>query len=321
MISRFTRRGVLLPLLALAVASTAGAQTLASARAEARMGRVDAAESAAKAVLASDHSNAEAHSLLCDLYASIDQRDAAITECEAASAAAPNNSNYALYLARAYGSKADHSGALTGMRMVGKIRTNFERAVALDGHSIEALSDLGEFYVDAPGIVGGGTDKAKAIVPRLAQVSPVRAHRLQAMIYAKDKNDPAAIEEFNAAITASHEPEAYYDLANFYRSRKQLDKAADNAVLAIQADRKHGPDTVDAAALLIDIHKNLAAAQAGLRSYLASAQTGTALFARAHFLLGNSLQATGDNAGAQSEYAAAVSLASHYDAARKASHA
>ncbi len=308
--------------LVFTAATAAMAQTLAAARMEARAGRVDAAEAAAKAALAAEPSNAaETHSLLCSIYSSIEQRDAAVTECEAASSLAPNSSTYALELARAYGGKADHSGPLTGMRMVGKIRGNFERAVSLDGRSIEALSDLGEFYVEAPGIVGGGSDKAKALVPRLAQVSPARAHRLQGMIYAKDKNDAAAVDEYNAAIAATHSAEAYYDLANFYRTRKQMEKAAENARLDMQADKQHGPDTLDAAALLLDIKRDLPVAEAGLRAYLGAPQSGVARYARAHVLLGECLQAGGDAAGAQKEFTAAVALASHYDAARKASHA
>jgi tetratricopeptide (TPR) repeat protein len=314
-------RGALLPVLVLTVVSTAGAQTLAAAKADARAGRVDASEAGARAVLASDGSNADAHALLCALYASIEQRDQAITECEAAASLAPNSSANALELARAYGSKADHSGAMTGLRMVGKIRASFERAVALDGRNVEALSDLGEFYVEAPGMVGGGIDKAKALVPRLAQVSPARAHRLQGMIYAKDKNDAAAVEEYNAEVAVVHHPEAYYDLAHFYQGRKQWEKAAEYAVLALQADMQHGPDTLDAAALLLDIKRELPAAEAGLRGYLAASQPGVAKYARAHFLLGSCLQARGDAAGAQKEFAAAVGLASQYDAARKAVHA
>jgi tetratricopeptide (TPR) repeat protein len=314
-----TKRLALMPTLAFMVATTAGAQSLATAQNEARSGRVDAAEAAAKAVLATDKSNAEAHALLCSLYSSIDLRDEAVTECEEAASLAPNKSQYALELARTYGNKADHSGALTGMRMVGKIRTNFERAVSLDSHSIEALSDLGEFYVSAPGIVGGGTDKAKMLVPQLAQLSPARAHRLQAMIDAKDKNDAAAIEEYNAAISAARTPEAFYDLANFYRSHKQLDKAAENARLAIQQDKQHGPDTLDAASLLIDIKRDLPTAQTALQSYIDAPQTGVARYARAHVLMANALQATGDSAGAKKEFVAAAALASRYEAARKGS--
>ncbi len=291
-------------------------QGLSAARAEAHAGNVDAAISD----LAGTPQTAEGHALLCQLYGSIDRRDAAVSECEAASAAAPSNSDYALELARAYGEKAGHSGALTGMRMVGKIRANFERAVQLDGNSVDALSDLGQFYVEAPGIAGGGIDKARPIVARLQVLSPARAHRLAAMIAARTKDDAKAQQEFEAELVASHTPEAYVDLANFYKNCKQSERAAEYARMAIEHDPHHGPDTLDAASILINLRLSQAAAQAGLRAYLSTPQSGAvARYAKAHVLLGQSLQVSGDAANAQKEFAAALALAHEYDAARKGS--
>ena len=289
------------------------AQSLAAARADARLGKVDAAI----ADLSSAPKTAETHALLCSLYGSIEKRDAAIAECEAASAAAPGSSDYALGLARAYGDKADHSGALTGMRMVGKVRGNFERAVQLDPNSVDALSDLGEFYTDAPGVVGGGIDKARALVTRLQPLSPARAHRLAGMIAVKAKDDKTAEAEFNAELAAGHTPEAYVDLANFYRNVTQPDRAAAQAKLAISRDTHHASDTLDAASLLLDLKLETKAAQDALRAYLGTPQTGVASYARAHVLLGGSLRAVGDTGGAQKEFAAALALAHDYEPARK----
>lgn len=294
-------------------AASAAAQVPAAAKAAAHAGRVDDA----LAVLGTVHS-AEADYLRCQLYSSIEQRDRAIDACEAAAASAPANSEYELELARAYGAKADHSGALTGLRMVGKIRTAFERAVQLNGKSVEALSDLGQFYVEAPSMVGGGTDKARELVTRLQTMSPARAHRLSAMIAAKKNDDSTAQTEYKAAIATTHSAEAYVDLAKFYRGRKQMTAAEEAALSAIQADREHGPDTFDAALLLLEMHRNTAAAQTALRSYLATPQAGVAAYAHAHYLLGESLNASGDTAGAQTEYAAALALAREYEPARKA---
>ncbi len=295
------------------VCCCAQCQSMVAAQAAAKAGKVDAAISA----LASTPKSAEAESLLCSLHASIDERDAAVSACEAAAAAGPTNSNYALELARAYGEKADHSGAITGMRMVGRVRTNFERAVQLDGQSVEALSDLGQFYVEAPGIVGGGLDKARGVAAKLQPLSPARAHRLLAMIAAKDGKDSVAVAEYQAELSVSHSAEAYVDLANFYKSRKQPEPAAKMAEQALEHDTHHGPDTLDAARVLLSLHRNESTAQDALRSYLKSPQVGVAQFARAHVLLGQSLQASGDNAGAQTEVQAALSLARNYEAAKR----
>ncbi len=50
-----------------------------------------------------------------------------------------------------------------------RARSEFEQAVNLDPHDGEALTDLGEFYSSAPGVVGGGNDKAQALVPRWSE--------------------------------------------------------------------------------------------------------------------------------------------------------
>ena len=63
-----------------------------------------------------------------------------------------------------------------------RARAEFEQAVSLDPRNGEALTDLGEFYTSAPGVVGGGIDKAQALVPQLEKVDPARAHILLARI-------------------------------------------------------------------------------------------------------------------------------------------
>ncbi|SDF24571.1 tetratricopeptide repeat protein [Terriglobus roseus] len=291
----------------------ATAQVPASAKTDAHNGRVDSALAAI-----ANAKSADAQYLRCELYSSIENRDQAIQACEAATAAAPNNSLYQLELARVYGDKADHSGAFTGMRMVGKIRGSFERAVQLDGSNIEALSDLGQFYVEAPGIAGGGTDKAKDLVTKLQPLSPARAHRLSAMIATKSHDDAMAETEYKAALAAGHTPEAWVDLARFYRNRKQYDAAENAARSAIQIDKAHGPDTFDGAKLLLQMHRSVPVAQAALRSYLATPQEHVAAYAQAHVQLGDSLKESGDTDSAQKEYAAALALAHDYEPARKA---
>lgn len=299
--------------LVLSLQSLVSAQPLSIALPLARAGKVDVA----LAELKSGSKDAGVESLRCSLFASIDQRDAAVRACEAAAELAPESSSAALELARAYGAKAEHSGALTGMRMVSRIRENFERAVKLDGNNVEALSDLGQFYVEAPTMVGGGLDKAESLVARLQSLSPARAHRLAGMIAAKRKDDINAEREFQAEVAAVHGAEAYIDLAKFYRNRKQIDSAAENAKLALEHDPKHGPDTLDAADLLVGMKRYAPAAQAGLHSYLKAPQEKVASYAKAHVLLGQSLVDAGDRTGAKVEFQAALALAHEYEVAQQ----
>lgn len=291
----------------------AGAQSLDLAKKEAHLGRVDTAVAALKTAPKSVPGDA----LLCALYQSVDQSDLAVTPCEAAAAEKPDSSTYALALARAYGAKADHAGAMTGLRLVGKIRASFERAVTLDGNSVEALSDLGQFYVEAPGTFGGGLDKARALLPRLQPLSAARAFRLSAMIAAKGKDTESAEQQYQSELAVAHSPEAYVDLANFYRSRKEWDKAAANARLALVHDTACGPDVLDAAGILIGLKRDLSTAQTALRCYLKSPQGEVASYAKANTLLGTSLQNAGDAAGARTAFQSALALAQDYAPARQ----
>ncbi len=299
--------------------SPAYPQSLGVAHTLAQQGSVDAAVTQTRGVLAVSPRDADAHELLCLLFRSVDHEDEAIHECEAARDLMPSSSAFTLELARTYGIKADRSGALTGMRMVGRIRDSFERAVQLDPRSVDALSDLGEFYVEAPGLVGGGLDRARTVLARLRPLSAARAHRLAGMIAAKAGDASTADAEFASELATAPTPEAYIDRAVFERRRKNFNAAEANALLALQQDTAHGADTIDAAQLLIDIKRRPQAAEQALREYLAHPQVSVVMpAARVHTMLGRLLQARGDAAGAHDQFTRALALAASYEPARKA---
>lgn len=263
-----------------------------------------------------------AQALLCIVLLTMDRFDDSVRACEAAVRLQPSDGGYQLSLARAYGSKAEHSGVFTGMKLVGTIRRSFEKAVELEPTSVDAISDLGEFYVSAPGIVGGGTEKAQALVDHLMKLSPARGHRLQAMIAQKSGNNAQAESELHKEIAVKHSPESYVDLANYYAHLKQWQKAADAAQTAIGRDTRHGADVVDAARLLVKMNCELSTAQQAYRDYLAGSNQsiGTPAF-KVHALLGELLQKQGDRAGARKEFAAALALVKDYAPARRGAQA
>ena len=104
----------------------------------------------------------EAYNLLCRAYFELDEWDEGIAACEKAVALAPDHGLYHLWLGRIYGEKADRVNFIRATGLAGKVRREFERAVELSPDSWEARTDLAEFYLEAPGIVGGGEDKARA---------------------------------------------------------------------------------------------------------------------------------------------------------------
>lgn len=284
-----------------------------------KQGRVDEAAAMLHQTLTSQPHDARAHLLLCRVYYAQDMSDPAVHECEQAVSDDPSDSDSQMWLGRAYGLRASQINMLSAFGVARKVHVAFEKAVQLDPANVQAMSDLGQFYITAPGIVGGGIDKAQSLVPRIMPRSAQKAHRLLAMI-AKKRNDPATAEtEFRNAIAAGKSPDAWVDLGQFYQQQSQPEKAVSALESSVQANSRKNSALVDAASILTDLHRRPDLAEKALRDYLASPdKTDEAPAFKVHLQLGDLLKKQGDLAGAQREYAAALALASNFGPARKA---
>jgi tetratricopeptide (TPR) repeat protein len=284
-----------------------------------QQGRVDEATASLREILAAQPGDAQAHQLLCRIDYAQEMADHAIHECELAVSSAPASSDNQMWLGRAYGLKASHANPFSALGLAIKVRTAFERAVQLDPENIRAMSDLGEFYVAAPSIIGGGLDKARALAAQMQPHFPSQAHRLLALIAEKKKEDALAETEFSNAVAAGRTPDAYIDLGQFYQRHNQPDKMLNALQSGVAVDRRKGPALVDAASILTDAHRAPELAETLLRTYLSSsAKTDDAPAFKVHVQLGDLLAHQGDPAAAHREYAAALALASNYVPARKA---
>ncbi len=123
-----------------------------------------------------------------------------------------------MWLGRALGEKANKASFLSAFSLGKRVRKEFEEAVRLSPRNAEALADLGEFYHSAPGVVGGGADKAEGVAAQLDKADPVRAHELRGRM-AEDRKDYGAAErEFKQAVATSPRPAFQWTtLAAFYR--------------------------------------------------------------------------------------------------------
>jgi tetratricopeptide (TPR) repeat protein len=291
----------------------------ADANALLQQGRVNEATVSLHEVLDVQPRDAEAHQLLCRIYYAQEMADHAIHECELAVANAPDSSDNQMWLGRAYGFKAAHANPIAALSLAIKVRVAFERAVQLNPENIHAMNDLGEFYVEAPALIGGGLDKAQALAARMQPHFPAQAHRLLGLIAEKKKDDSLAEAEFNNAVAAGKTPETYIDLGQFYQRHHQPDKMLEALQSGISADHHKGPALVDAASILTAAHSSPELAESLLRTYLSSsAKTDDAPAFKVHVQLGELLAQRGDPDGAHREYAAALALAPNYAPARKA---
>jgi tetratricopeptide (TPR) repeat protein len=300
----------------------ASAPSNAQANVALQQGRVDEAAAILHSILAAQPADALAHQLLCRVFYTQDMADPSIHECELAVNNNPASSDNHLWLGRAYGLKASHASSFTAFNLAKKVRDEFERAVQLDPLAPRAASDLCQYYINAPGIVGGGADKAQALIDRIEPQFPAYSHRLRALLAEKKKDSGTAEAEFKEAVATSKDSviktAAWIDLAGFYQRHNQPDQA----VAAIQSALAASPmnaSLVDAATILTAIHRSPELADRLLREYLTSpGRTDEAPAFKVHLQLGNLLAHRGDAAGAQAQYAAALALASSFPPARKA---
>jgi cytochrome c-type biogenesis protein CcmH/NrfG len=258
--------------------------------------------------------DADAEQLLCRVALQLERWNDAVAACEMAVALDDNNSNNHLWYGRALGEKADRSSFVKAYGLAKRVKAEFETAVALDPHNAEALSDLGEYYTEAPAIVGGGKDKAAAVASKLDDVDRARAEELRGRIAASNKDMAAAEQHFREAIAAAPRSANYWMvLASFYQKQNDLDRMQEAIHSGLEANGAHGEPLVDAAHLLTRSGQDPQTAIRLLRQYLASPDKseGEPAF-RVQLLLANLLKQQGDAAGAAQEIQAASSIASVY---------
>jgi tetratricopeptide (TPR) repeat protein len=314
------RRALTAGLLA-AIAVSASAQvakeTLTRANEALQAGEADKAISLLQSIPKSGPGVAEAHNLLCRVRFTLEQWNAAAQECEQAVEMDQQNSNYHLWLGRALGEKASRASFLTAYSLGKRTRAEFEEAVRLDPRNAAALADLGEFYQSAPGIVGGGMDKAERIAGQLDKVDPARAHELRARIAEARKDYTTADSEFKEAVAVSTHPAFQWSsLASFCRHRQrweEMDWAIRNCASAAAKDRHAGVALYNGATVLIQANRNPEMAAKMIEDYLAgTSKTEEAPAFVALIKLARLKQKLGDSAGAQQDRLKAQALASEY---------
>ena len=268
----------------------------------------------------SNRGDAESLNLLSRAYYAMERWDDAVRWGERATAERPQDASYHLWLARAYGRKAEDSSPLAAAGLARKAKNEFERAVQLDPANVEAHSDLSKYYVQAPAVMGGGLDKARDQAAQVNKYDAAEAHSILAQVAAKAKRYDEAESQFRSAIQEAHNPATYWlQLADFYRLRGRFDDVQKTVLTAMAQPSRSGENYFDAANELYLSGRDFPDATQYLQKYLDSGGlVEDAPAFRAHYLLGQIYEKMGRGADATSEYEASLALASGFDRARKA---
>ena len=148
-----------------------------------------------------------------------------------------------LWLANAYVYRIGQVGNFTRASMAPKLRRALERAIELDPDLHEARSALMGYYLQAPGIVGGSVDKAKAQIAELQRRDPPRGHFAQGQLAQYEKREDDARGHFLAAYAARPGDASYRMTAGYIH---QQDKNWDQAFALYEAWTREEPKAVGA---------------------------------------------------------------------------
>jgi tetratricopeptide (TPR) repeat protein len=216
-----------------------------------------------------DERDAAVYALLAKACFMQGQYKQAVADLEKAVGQDSLNSDYYDWLGRAYGRLAEASSFLSALGYAKKTVRAFERAVELGPSNLEALSDVFEYYLQAPGMVGGGLDKAEDIAKRFAGLNAAEYRWARARLAEKRKDFETAEREFRAAFaTAPNELGRALDLATFLSSRGRYSES-DTLFRAAEDNYPRSPKVLYArAAAYIQSKRKLGQAEALLDRYL-----------------------------------------------------
>lgn len=270
---------------------------------------------------AKEPQNSEVQLLLTKTYLELQEHDAAVTSAERAVAIDSKSSVYHEWLGRAYGEKASHASMFSAMGLARKTHREFEIAVQLDERNFSARQALIEFDCSAPSIVGGGEEKARPEIEKIASLDAAEGHYAEGNCRRQKKDFAAADAEFKLALESHPKSaELIYDIGDYAVRHSQAERLTEVAELGEKVASADPRGKFYRAVGLILKNEKLDEAERLLREYLQRAPKRNSYprYATAHEWLGRMYASKGDKQAAEKEYQAALQLDSKDKSAREA---
>jgi tetratricopeptide (TPR) repeat protein len=213
-------------------------------------------------------------------------------------------------LGEAYAQQAQRGSKFRAFGLARRARAELERAVALDPNLVDARMALVQFYLVAPGIVGGSRGKAEAQLPEIRRRNPYRARIAAALVF-EDRDDTAgARREYEAAIHDQPDSAAAFYALGLLHQRLGRTEAAFDAF-----ERAAATNAVETSALYAlgrlaaMTGQRLDRGEEALRRYLATPPgERSPPLSSAHYRLGTIYERTGRRDLARREYEAALRI-------------
>jgi len=188
---------------------------------------------------------------------------------ERAIAVNPNSSVYFHWLGKAQGRRAETASPFTAPGYASKARQAFEKAVELNSRNIEAINDLFSYYLEAPGFLGGGLNKAAELAKRIQAIDPIEYHYAMAQIADKRRDYGTAESHFRSAFELA--PRQVGRIVDLAKNLSTHGKGKESDALFAQAEKiaPNEPRVIfERANYYIRTKRNLGTAKSLLERYL-----------------------------------------------------
>lgn len=174
-------------------------------------------------VLKKEPKNAEAHFRLGRLlFRNLGDVDGGVDHLEESIELDERNAEYHFELGRAYGQQAQQANFFSQMGLAGKVKNEFLKAVELQPQTVRYRVALAQYYLQAPGIVGGSVSKARAQAAEVMKLDAYEGYMAEAAIASYEKDEKATEQAYRDAIKVDPKKwRAYHGLGYFYLAEKR----------------------------------------------------------------------------------------------------
>jgi predicted Zn-dependent protease len=219
-------------LIAASAFTAASASDNAAAIALYREKKTPEARAAFEQLTAADPTNAEAFHFLGLIALREKRDDDAVRLHETATTLSPANSAYFIALGDAYGRKASSASLFSKLTWAKKCLAALETSVALDPRSVAANAALIEYYRRAPGMAGGGMDKAYAQAEKFKALDLLSGTQLLGALYRRESKFTELFALLDAAL-GTH-PDHYPTLLAYGRASAESGQELARGVAALE---------------------------------------------------------------------------------------
>jgi tetratricopeptide (TPR) repeat protein len=282
--------------------------------------KYDEAKKIFEQIVHEDPKNSEAFGYIGQIYLIKGDYDNSIDWYKKAVRLDENNSQYHFRLGQAYGIKAQKASIFKKAGAAKNVKKEFAKAVKLDSLNIGARFGLMQFYLMAPGIMGGDKDEAKIQAKEIGKINKAEGHLAIGIIYQHEKNTEAAENEYRQAIEAEPNNLRYqYNLARVYGDNKKLDQAYEIYEGMLKANPEEFSAYYQIGRLATHSGKNLNRGKECLKVFIdAKLKVNEKVLSWAHYRLGLIFEKEGNKDEAKKEYKIAMMINPEHKQAKKA---